>query len=208
MTKKILLSLVAVALFVGCSDDSNDSPRSAVDSRLTQLGLITTWKAPCKNVVLDLFRLSAQQEALTFTDNDVTRETIYYAQDNCTEPTVKVDEKGNHGNIEKTAENADTYKIDINWKTASVTPASNAGRDLLNTIGFCGITSWVTGETREVTEQTSESPVVDRCWSKVPSDQFDLMAIRDGTLYLGTGSDKSTSDKRPTSLDTNVPYTK
>ncbi|MBX2986374.1 MAG: hypothetical protein KF802_00620 [Bdellovibrionaceae bacterium] len=206
--KKLMMMAVMGLTVAACSRGNNGDIRNAVDPQVNETGLMSTWKAECRNLPLDLLKLSSQQDEYRI-ENDIRHITTIYGTDNCTEATVKVEEVGSYGNFDSIE--GGNHKIDINWKTVKITPLSDAGRDLMNNVSFCGTDQWVTNEERDVTADTSNHELLDRCWTKTPRDQYDIVRIEGNKLQWGQSgisADRSTPEQRPTSIDTSVTYTK
>lgn len=209
MKKLVLIGSVAMAL-AACNSSDTADVRNFADPEVRESGIANTWKTECQNVLLDLFGVAAQTEEYRI-GGDIRKVTTYYETNDCKDGVIEIQETGGYGNVEKLEDNqnqADVYKIDINWSDVQVRALNETGENLLSTVRFCGFEDWNTDQPQDVTGQTSENPVIDRCWTKTPRDQFDIFSVEGDSMYLGAGLDKSNPDNRPTAIDTSVEFKK
>lgn len=208
MTQRVLAMAFAGAMLGACANKNDETEVvNTVDPDVQAAGLQSTWKSGCHNVALDVLSLDSQTVEYQF-GSDVNRVTTYYDADTCATPVLKIVEWGTYENFDPVEGH---HKIDIQWQKVSITPMTDTTRDLLNTVGFCGFQQWSTNGERDVTAQSSIDPVVDRCWVKTPRGQFDLVHISGSNLQLGATTpdlDKTSAEKRPTAIDTQVTYSK
>lgn len=206
--KNLLTVLIAGLMLTACANKNDETEViNSVDADVQAAGLMNTWVSGCHNVALDIVGLDSQTVEYIF-GTDLRRVTTYYDADTCATPVLKIVEWGTYENFDPVDGH---YKIDINWQQVALTPMSDGVRDVLNTVSFCGASDWATNTEREVTAQTSVDPVLDRCWVKTPRGQFDLISISGSNLQLGEATadlDKTSAEKRPVTIDTQVTYSK
>ncbi|MBX3039181.1 MAG: hypothetical protein KF789_00565 [Bdellovibrionaceae bacterium] len=206
MLKKAIFA-GSLALMLGAcnsSDTSGSGVRNLTDEDVRESGIAETWKSDCQNISLDLFGLAAQKEEYRI-GGDIRKVTTYYETNECTDAIIEVQETGTYGNVDKSNDN---WEIDINWKTVEMKPVSDRGSEILTTLSFCQFADWPKDQAQNITDKTSENPILDRCWTKTPRDQYDLFQIRDGVLYFGQSADKGTPEGRPTVIDESVAFRK
>lgn len=204
MKKTFFAGALALALAACNSSDSDGGVRNLVDEDVRESGIVNTWKSECQNVLLDLFGLAAQREEFRIA-GDIRKVTTYYETNDCKDAIIEVQETGSYDNVDKSGDN---FEIDIHWDKVELKAINDRGRDLLETVQFCGFETWNVDQYQNVTDRTSDNPVIDRCWTKTPRDQFDLFRVDGDTLYFGSSADKSAPEGRPTSVDESVPYKK
>ena len=198
-----LLAPIALSLFVGCGN--NDSVSDEVDETVGELSLRDTWEKGCHDTGLDVFGLDSKIIHYEF-GGELTKTTTLYAEDNCTNPLVEIKETGSYDVGDQVR--ADVFNIDLTFDKVVVTPLNEAGKDALNTADACDINDWAVGTGRDVTAQTSNSPVA-RCWLKTPRTLFDIMQNKDDRLMFGAesaGHDKTSVETRPVELETDVVF--
>ena len=204
-----MMILMAVTALTACQKDAQNVVDN-VQRGVTELQLNHKWTTNCENANAAVFSFNLTSETEQYDiGSSLSKTTTFFASSGCTSGLVQIIENGNSHIGTQLSGNMSTFNID--FQSVSITPMTDTGRDTLNGISACGISNWVTGQSRDVTTATSSSPAADRCWILTPRTVFDLVQVTDAQLKFGlneNGLDKSTDQKRPVRIDDSKPLTK
>jgi len=206
------VSLPLLVAICGCSkaNDAATTLGGQTDKDVKTLELKSTWKTPCEkaSTLLEVFGIPSQSIVFDFGSSHSST-TKLFREDNCQTPVISIVENGNFSVGDKVTDNV--YNLNEHYNSVAVTPVNDDGMNALNTIQACGFTDWKTGQAKDVTAQSSTTPVISRCWIKTPRDVFDIVMITGEQIKLGLvkdGKDKTTPEKRPTEIDQSAVLTK
>jgi hypothetical protein len=193
-------------LALGACTKTNDAAThigGQTDKEVKTLELKSAWKTPCTkaNTLFEMFGIPSQSIVLDFGASHSSTTTLF-REDNCQVPAITIAENGNFTVGDKVADNV--YDLNEHYDSVAITPVNDDGMNALNTAHACGFTDWKTGQARDVTAQSSTTPVISRCWIKTPRDIFDIVMITGDQIKLGLekdGKDKTSPDKRPSEID-------
>lgn len=198
---------------LGACTKANDVATQAggqTDKEFKKTELRSTWKSNCSqvNVLANWFGIPSQKIEYDFGASH-TATTLLFREENCQTALVKIVEIGNYSLGDRVNEN--TYNLDVHFDTVAIMPMNDDGMTVLNAIHACGFADWKVGQSKEVTEASSASPVISRCWVKTPRNVYDLVLLTGDQLKIGVvkeGRDKSSPESRPNEIDQSRTFTK
>ncbi len=208
MNTKLMMSAVVafgtIALVTGCGKDSEVAKNVEREVRTAQID--DQWSAGCQKS--DIFGLTS--EVVEFDKGaSFSKTTTLYSSDNCGTPEVRVVENGSADLGREVSDN--TFEFNQSFDSVAITPVNEAGQKALNLVAACGFTDWQVGIEKNVTAESSNSPVLARCWTKTPRKVYDVVQVDGDQLRFGLeedGKDKSAPAKRPTNIDQTITYSR
>lgn len=205
MTTNKMVGALSLLVLTGCGamkkDNNEDNNGSAFRGDTALLG---SWERGCEKA--DWLGLVSHKIKLNF---DISlgfyREQTLFADGNCADERVVEKQTGSYTKIGDAAGIDKGYQINFTIKDAYVTPRSDAAAADLNKAKYCNLTNWANGVEQKVTGVDCKSGY------KEGQVLFDIYKVDGNNLQLGQAGfllDGSTSDARPTTLDTARPYVK
>lgn len=164
-------------------DDDRDGPIQEVQENVMNLlrepGQMGRWEASCQGEA----PLGASfKEELMFRGNNLEQVFVFYNQDNCQEPAVRLLYDGEF-TLEDEPEDRDNYTV-AEWyiDDATIEVLSTEGARMLSEQKFCGIETWTAGEDRSVDDLIGQQGC-DQL-PTAPRVEYELINVQDDRLYL------------------------
>jgi hypothetical protein len=201
----VLAALGALVMVSACAKTNEvaNSIGGQTDKQVKELAIRAKWATSCNKAasLADLFHFPSQVEKYDM-GASLQKTTTLFHEDNCAQPAITIVENGSYNLGDKAADNV--YALNEKFDSVAITPVNDEGMKALNSIAACGFTDWTVGKSKDVTANSSDTPVITRCWVKTPRQIFDLASITGDKLTLGLvkdGRDKTDASKRPTEID-------
>lgn len=156
------------------------------------------WKSAC--VPGEVFGQTRTDEYI-INGSHQTQVTTYYGDPDCSRPIIRAEwaiELLAGGEV-----GTDTKELNITYNGVVVTPMSEAGSNILEAWGYCGIAEWPVNEGRDITNRAG----TERCVANLPVSNYTIYSVMDDKLYLGYGFSEDAS-RRPADLNMDNPYTR
>ena len=140
-------------------------------------GMLGHWRTQCS--VASGFSQSSIDDYVTQEDGSGLQTTTYYADLGCTQPVIS--QEWTYAQTLGDDVRAGLKKIDLSYTAVSVTALTEAGKTVLETYGYCGLTAWPVNEKQDMTSRSGTS----HCMIKIPYTDYTVISIIGDRLYLG-----------------------
>lgn len=169
------------------------------------------WKTSCLRSSNTYFRAEA-----SFVGGQYYSSLTFYADSTCTTPSLSVQESGTYaltGNISTGF--FPKSKIDFTLGDLTATSWSSSTTNQLNSASYCGISNWVSGQSRSVLGLICDSQQMPQAQDKryniygVQVIGDSLTGVQAGDLLMGSLSgtyDGTSEGKRPVNLSSSLAY--
>jgi hypothetical protein len=194
----VALTVLTSFFAAGCGSTIKDAKQ-----RFEEPLLMNTWEGKCaKSDLLDL----SEKPYFKFSGNFYQEVHTFYSDADCVSPAVDITYKGelmlHEANPEK------IRKVDFRFDHVEVAALNPAGKDVLESVGFCGVDTW---EVNKAVNLEGKTGTLTCPLRTVPTGEFNLFKLDSEVLYLGKSGLRggtTTEGSRPTAIETDRPYTK
>ncbi len=228
--KRVVLSMVGVAalvsvtscnLFKGSGEKKAEEPAATTEQAPTTepsavataaassvadtSTLANAWQSSCTPAAV--LQLSSSRRTVAMTSEGKFEKTEQFFAEGCDKPhALTYKTSGTYATMGQHPSNPSLQNIDFTVDVASISVASPATVEMMNSQGFCGITDWAVDHETEVTGKTCGSFTVQK-----GEVVMDVVEVKENNIYFGHQfSFMSAEDvkTRPEAVSVDAPYTK
>ena len=199
-----LIIVLIVSIFSGCGNEVSTTTKDA-STRISMAILDGTWIEECQ-FVSSSSTSTKEIFAFSSSNNTATKSTTYYTGSICNNQDYILSVKTN--NISIGTKSANTAGLIITKYTAvildiTIEPKNTARASSLNSISFCGVTSWSSGSETSIAGKTCSSTT----YSSVNDGFRDIVQMNSERAYIRLGNTTDLgSDGYPSTVYSNKYY--
>lgn len=191
--------MLVAASAIGCGNSVDDAKEAAKAPELQK-----SWQAERCDSIGSLRLIGAStRQGYEFSGETLKKVDQIYSEADCVEPAVSVTYTGVFTTHDEIA--PDVSPFEVTFQSVQVVPMNEKGKDLLNTVNFCGKKDWAIHVPADLTAAARGNlcPL-----DALPKSRFDIYSVQDGVLYFGKGDDDdlTAAESRPVELDTEDPF--
>lgn len=205
MKSLTLISLLCASVFLaGCARD-RDVAQTVKNPELQGKSFVSeSCSAPLDKEISNLGAVDGQKTVFSFRGARITRETVYYAKNDCTGTALfTLRETGDYSTNKSAGvkSNDNGNQMDINWNTLEGVVHQKEGVEAANKgLGLCGIKTWPMNKPVNITNKAKDT----LCYrGELPRQDHNLYRLDDGdkTLLIARLDKKANKpNERPASL--------
>lgn len=204
----LIFMLAAGMALAGCHKGHSKNPLKAVKEVTTERRLQKSWQSDCSlkpiagtvtgALTFGAGSVNSVRSILHFAGDNITRTTIYYSNNDCSNEAARFEEAGSFKIDESKKSNDGGKNIDIEFKNLMLTVVSEEGAKIANAAGLCRKNDWsANSKAQDVTAASADL----KCYAlKVPRRLENIYRV-DNDNTLQTGDWDSTG--RPSKLSQN-----
>lgn len=173
----VLFGALVLGGLTGC-EDSDD----AITNIIEDPSLQGTYRSECTSVDFDeLAEIldGSSQDLLQFQGSSFTKIQTLYVEENCNQPGLEIRYEGSFKVDPEALPDSPAGSLNVQTDKLFVKPSTDSVTETLNTMEFCGVSSFKTNERTEIKEFGTLCPL-----EKVPAKYYGAYQVKEDSLLL------------------------